>query len=154
MSNDIKIKVFTPFEGMSMFELDRASTFFEKYSNDDNTDYSSVSKIIQAAIKQIPSFGGFIMLAYEGLDIVGGVVVNKTGMYANLPTNVLVYFTLKDFTTYKEIAEDLLKRAIDHSQGEISVFWTPDNPMFNFLKDRGFVENTTELRLLSSQLNS
>lgn len=106
-----------------------------------------IEKSIDYALNESPSFGGFIITAKTDDKIVGGVVVNKTGMKDYIPENILVYISTHKNYRGKGIGKNLMQMAIDNTDGNIALHVEPDNPAKYLYKKLGFTSKYIEMRL-------
>jgi ribosomal protein S18 acetylase RimI-like enzyme len=108
----------------------------------------SILNAVDYALLAYPMAGGFILKATEDDDIVGAVVMNKTGMEGYIPENILVYIAVhKDFRG-KGIGKDLMKEAIRMSKGDIALHVEPDNPAKLLYEQMDFTNKYLEMRFI------
>lgn len=101
---------------------------------------------VNYALKEYSSFGGFILTTKINNELVGVVVINKTGMKDYIPENILVYIaTHKDFRR-KGIGKDLVKKTIELCEGDIALHVEPDNPAKFLYEKLGFKSKYLEMR--------
>jgi len=93
--------------------------------------------------------GGIIITAtdQERNQLVGAVVVNKTGMGGYIPENILVYIATDKEVRGRGIGKLLMQNAINDSQGDIALHCEPENPAFHLYKKLGFTSKYLEMRL-------
>ncbi len=89
---------------------------------------SDIEKAVNYALKEIPSFGGFILVSYIEGDISGVVVLSQTGMKDYIPENILVYIATHKNHRGKGIGKLLMQKTIDLAEGNIALHVEPDNP--------------------------
>ena len=101
---------------------------------------------VDYALKEYSSFGGFILTTKINNELVGVVVINKTGMKDYIPENILVYIaTHKDFRG-KGIGKDLIRKTIELCEGDIALHVEPDNPAKFLYEKYGFKSKYLEMR--------
>ena len=101
---------------------------------------------VNYALKEYSSFGGFILTNKINNELVGVVVINKTGMKDYIPENILVYIaTHKDFRG-KGIGKDLIRKTIELCEGDIALHVEPDNPAKFLYEKYGFKSKYLEMR--------
>lgn len=91
--------------------------------------------------------GGLIILALEGEEIVGAVVINYTGMEGYIPENILVYIAVHKAHRGKGIGKELMKNSIKLTKGAIALHVEPDNPAKGLYEHMGFTSKYLEMRL-------
>lgn len=107
---------------------------------------SDIEKAIKYALKETPSFGGFVLVSYLDDFIVGAVVVNQTGMVDYIPENILVYIAIHHAHRGKGIGKKLVQEAIEVSEGNIALHVEPDNPAIHLYEKLGFDNKYLEMR--------
>jgi ribosomal protein S18 acetylase RimI-like enzyme len=108
---------------------------------------SDIEKCIDYAQKEIPSFGGFILVAYTDNEISGVTVVNQTGMKGYIPENILVYIATHKEQRGQGIGKQLMREAIDLAKGNIALHVEPENPAKFLYEKFGFTNKYLEMRL-------
>jgi len=118
---------------------------FEHLENygDPKTD---IEKAIQYAVKETPSFGGFVLVSFQDDQITGAVVVNQTGMTGYIPENILVYIATHKEYRGKGIGKQLMAKSISIAKGDIALHVEPDNPAKFLYEKIGFVNKYLEMR--------
>ena len=108
---------------------------------------SDIEKAVNYALKEIPSFGGFIVVSYQENEISGVVVVNQTGMKDYIPESILVYITTHKNHRGKGIGKMLMQKTINIAEGSIALHVEPDNPARFLYEKVGFSSKYIEMRL-------
>ncbi|MCX8525543.1 GNAT family N-acetyltransferase [Chryseobacterium formosus] len=142
----------------------------QKYSDENRTNANQQQEIIQFLFEHLEQYGdpkadisdavsyslglenktgGLIITARdESTDqLVGAVVVNKTGMSGYIPENILVYIATDKNVRGKGIGKKLMQYAIDSSQGDIALHCEPENPAIHLYRKLGFSSKYLEMRL-------
>ena len=107
-----------------------------------------IEKAVKYALKETPSFGGFMIVAFLNGKIAGAAVVNQTGMKDYIPENILVYIATNSTLRGKGIGTKLLQKVIDTAEGNIALHIDPDNPARSLYERMGFEAKYIEMRLL------
>ncbi|MBN2835178.1 MAG: GNAT family N-acetyltransferase [Candidatus Delongbacteria bacterium] len=107
---------------------------------------SDIEKAVSYALKEIPSFGGFVLVSYANNEISGVVVVNETGMKDYIPENILVYIATHRNMRGKGIGKFLMQRSIELANGNIALHVEPDNPARYLYEKVGFTSKYIEMR--------
>ena len=87
------------------------------------------------------------MIGYEQNEIVGVVVINRTGMQGYIPENILVYIaTHKNYRSIG-LGKQLMQKAIEETDGNIALHVEHDNPALFLYEKMGFTNKYLEMRL-------
>lgn len=108
-----------------------------------------ILKAIDYALDDTVRPGGFVLTANDPVknEIIGAVVVNRTGMEGYIPENILVYIaTHKDYRG-QGIGKKLMGKAIEVADGSIALHVEPENPALHLYKKLGFTSKYLEMRL-------
>lgn len=108
---------------------------------------SAIRKALEYSAKDRPGHGGFVIRAKENGEIVGAVVVNKTGMEEYIPENILVYIATHSEHRGKGIGKALMKSCLDNSKGDIALHVEANNPAIKLYEKVGFTQPYLEMRL-------
>lgn len=142
----------------------------QKYSNENRININEKKEIIQFLFEHLEQYGdpeadisdavnyslglenkpgGLILTARDENtnQLVGAVVINKTGMGGYIPENILVYIATDKNIRGKGIGKKLMQEAIDTSQGDIALHCEPENPAIHLYKKLGFSSKYLEMRL-------
>ncbi len=81
----------------------------------------AILQAVEYAIKEIPSFGGFILTTEINEQIIAVIIVNKTGMGGYMPEYVVVLNAIAPNYKGKGITKSLIEKAITLGKGDISM---------------------------------
>ena len=95
--------------------------FLRQYSEATWMDTTAILKAVEYAIKETPSFGGFIVTAEEKGKIVAALIVNKTGMQGYMPEYITVLQAVLPTYNKDTIYNDLIAKAIALTKGDIAM---------------------------------
>jgi len=109
-----------------------------------------ILKAIDFSVKDSASFGGFTLMATDGDNVVGAVVVNQTGMQGYIPENILVYIAVHRDLRGQGLGKVLMTEAINLAKGDIALHVEPDNPARHLYQKLGFDNKYLEMRLKKS----
>lgn len=109
-----------------------------------------ILKAIDFSVKDSASFGGFTLMATDGENVVGAVVVNQTGMQGYIPENILVYIAVHRDLRGQGLGKVLMTEAINLANGDIALHVEPDNPARHLYQKLGFDNKYLEMRLKKS----
>lgn len=108
---------------------------------------ADIDKCMQYALKESDSFGGFILTAVKENQVVGAVIINRTGMKDYIPENILVYIATDAQQRGQGIGKKLMQQAIEAATGNIALHVEPDNPARKLYEKLGFTNKYLEMRL-------
>jgi len=111
-----------------------------------------IEKCIDYAMQEYTSFGGFVLAYYDNSQLLGVVIVNKTGMKGFIPENLLVYIATHNQHRGKGIGKKLMKEAIKLSEGNIALHVEPNNPAKGLYESLGFTNKYLEMRLIKNNI--
>lgn len=144
----LKFKIYNPHTKMSTLQKLNATNFLFKHLEQYGDKKPAIEKAVNYALKETPSFGGFVLEGYDKDDnIVGIVVLNRTGMSDYIPKNILVYIAVDSSQRGKGYGKDLINKAIELSEGEIALHVEKDNPARFLYEKVGFTNPYLEMRL-------
>lgn len=110
----------------------------------DPRDY--IKRALDYALSSYPSEGGSLIIEYEGDRIVGGVIMNKTGMSGYIPENVLVYIAVHSDMRGQGLGHKLMSKAKEVSTGDIALHVEEENPAVQLYEKEGFKKKYIEMR--------
>ncbi|WP_225312684.1 GNAT family N-acetyltransferase [Pseudotamlana haliotis] len=141
------IKTFDAFTRLSINDINRTANFIYANSGEFRDSKSAIRKSLLYAAKEIAGLGGFVFLMEHKTEIVGAVVVNKTGMNEYLSENILVYIAVKEEFADQGIASELIKHTKSYCRGAIAIHINKNNPMIKLFENEGFEARNIEMRL-------
>ncbi|WNH09819.1 GNAT family N-acetyltransferase [Thalassobellus suaedae] len=141
------IKTFDAFSRMSIIDINRITNFIYKHSGEFGDSKTAIRKSIMYAAKELPGLGGYVFVMEDGNEIIGAVVVNRTGMNEYLSENIMVYVVVKESYRKKGIAKEIIEHTIKYCKGEIAVHININNPVVKLFEKQGFKSRNIEMRL-------
>jgi GNAT superfamily N-acetyltransferase len=142
------ITTFDAFSRLSIIDISRISNFLYKNSGDFKDTKSAIRKSIMYAAKEVPGLGGYVFIMENKDEIVGAIVVNRTGMNEYLAENILVYIAVKEAYRGKGIAEELIAHTKNYCKGDIAIHVKKENPVIELFEKQGFKPRNIEMRLV------
>jgi|SRR5690606_29662936 len=106
-----------------------------------------IMKCLDYALDQNMHAGGFVVMARENGELVGALIMNKTGMSGYIPENILVYIAVDAEQRGKGIGGKLMDMAVKMANGAIALHVEPDNPAKKLYERIGFTNKYLEMRL-------
>lgn len=137
--------VYNSFTGMSPGEKVHLVDFICTHTP--NTNKEEVIQALDYALKEKPSFGGFILAIKKDHTFIASIVVNNTGMEGYKPSNIFVYVSIHDdYKNDEKVLKEIMCKALDMSNGDVALHIDPQNPIIKFYTKLGFTRRTLELR--------
>ena len=110
-------------------------------------DKEAIEKCLNYAFSLDHGKGGFALAAYDENDeLIGGLIMNKTGMSGYIPENILVYVAVHEKTRGKGYGGEICKKAIDMAEGNVKLHVEYDNPAKRLYERIGFNTKYAEMR--------
>ena len=129
---------------LNMDEKNRIVDFLYTHLDEFGDEKNAILKCLEYA--QNPAKGGFVLLAEENNEIVGAVIVNKTGMNEYIPENILVYIAVNKNQRGKGVGKGLMKMALEKAEGAVALHVEPNNPAKHLYEKLGFTNKYLEMR--------
>lgn len=147
----LKFKIYNPNTKMSTLDKLNTVEFLHKHLEQYGDQKPDIEKAVQYALQEISSFGGFILEGYNDDDnVIGTVVINRTGMTGYIPDNILVYIAVDNSERGKGYGKELINKVIDLTEGNIALHVEKDNPARFLYEKVGFTNPYLEMRLSKS----
>ncbi|MDM8161070.1 GNAT family N-acetyltransferase [Labilibaculum sp. K2S] len=143
----INYKTYTSIAKPDGIEREAVVSFLYKHLGEYGDAKEDIEKAIIYAVKDEPVAGGFVLVARNNEEIVGAVVVNRTGMEGYIPENILVYIAVHEFQRGKGLGKGLMNEAVKISKGDIALHVEPENPARFLYEKIGFSSKYVEMRL-------
>ena len=134
--------VYDAFTGISPFEKLGVIKFLESYSE---TPKEIIQQSVDYAVKDCPSFGGYILSVNLEKDPIAVAVINKTGIPGLPSKNILVQFCIERDWRNAEFFEFFFGKLLELTNQELSIQIERENPYFNLLTQVGFVPQSIEM---------
>jgi ribosomal protein S18 acetylase RimI-like enzyme len=106
----------------------------------------AIGKCLNYAFSKQEGKGGFVLTGYYNGELVGVVVMNRTGMEGYIPENILVYIAVDASLRGKGIGAKLVQEAISRSKGDVKLHVEYDNPAKRLYERLGFTTKYAEMR--------
>ncbi len=107
---------------------------------------AQINKAIDYSFSEDSGKGGFLATATYEKNIVGALVMNKTGMDEYIPENILVYVAVDASYRNKGFGKEIVSRAIAHAEGNVALHVEYDNPAKRLYERLGFSSKYAEMR--------
>lgn len=146
----LEIEVLKPSDTVGLIQLEQIRDFLYEHLDQYGDEREDIMKAINYALSKGITPGGFVVVGKDEGEIIGAVVVNKTGMEGYIPENILVYIAAHREKRGKGYGKALMQKAIDTAEGNIALHVEPDNPAKILYEKLGFTNKYLEMRLNKS----
>jgi len=133
--------------GISSIEIEKLTNFLYHNLDQYGDTKSAIRKAIEYAAKERSGLGGYLFTIETNDEILGAVVVNKTGMEEYIPENILVYIAVNKDHRGEGIGKKLMEYTIENCKGDIALHVEADNPAKHLYIKYGFENPYLEMRL-------
>ena len=148
----VKHTLYNAYTKVPLYEKASLINFVQKNSENKEVSAQMVKEAVDYAVKEIPSFGGFILTAQDEGKTVGAIVVNKTGLNGGNPKHRVIYLAIHDNYRQNGIGSELIKKAVYFAKGDISLRVEYGSEAIELYKSLGFEPKYVEMRLSSKEL--
>lgn len=121
--------------------------FLDDHLDEYGDNILDIYKCLDYALSKYPHQGGFVILAKEQNELLGTVVMCKTGMDGFIPENLLVYLAVHRDYRREGIGKTLMDKALTFAKGDVALHVNADNPAIRLYESLGFQAKYTEMRL-------
>lgn len=121
--------------------------FLFKHLEQYGDEKPDIQKCIDYALERKGKPGGIIFTAKDNEEMIGVVIINRTGMKGYIPENILVYIATHKEYRGQGIGKKLMQMAIKQTDGNIALHVEPDNPARKLYEKLGFTNKYLEMRL-------
>jgi [ribosomal protein S18]-alanine N-acetyltransferase len=129
------------------FSRDEIADFLYNHLDQYGDEREAILKCISYAYADKPGQNGFILVAHEGDEILGVVIINDTNMGGYIPEHILVYIAVHEKTRGRGVGKALMQHIIEETEGDIALHVEPDNPAKYLYEKFGFTNKYLEMRL-------
>jgi len=150
----LETKIYNPENPMNHEEKEATVSFLFDHLEQYGDKKEDITKALNFSLKAndadpalIP-LGGFVMNGYIDNELVGTVVVNKTGMSGYIPENILVYIATHRDYRGKGIGRQLMEKAFETAAGNVALHVEPDNPARFLYEKVGMTSKYLEMRYI------
>ncbi|WP_299013732.1 GNAT family N-acetyltransferase [uncultured Polaribacter sp.] len=141
------IEIFDAFNRMSFLNINRITNFLHEHLEDCKDPKKAILNSLNYAAKEITSLGGYTFVMKKGDEIIGAVVINKTGMSEYQSENLMTYLAIHKNYRKKGYATKLIKKSINYCNGNITLNIKKENKAIKLFEKNGFESNKIEMTL-------
>lgn len=144
---------------MRLIKINSDSEFKHGFSREEFIDFlyvhldrfgdeiEAINKCLDFAFGRNNGLGGFALACVDDANqLVGALIMNKTGMSGYIPENILVYVAVHEGARGKGIGKYIIENAIDMVQGDVKLHVEYDNPAKRLYERIGFATKYAEMR--------
>ena len=106
-----------------------------------------IKKSIDYAFSTTEGKGGFLLAGFYDGKLVGGLVMNKTGMSGYIPANILVYVAVDASLRGKGIGAQIINKSFELADRDVKLHVEYDNPAKRLYERLGMTTKYAEMRL-------
>ncbi len=147
----LNFKIFNSSNSITDKERSEIIDFLHTHLDQFGDTKEAIGKCIAYAMSESPGPGGFVLQGKQDDEIVGVVVINKTGMEGYIPENILVYIAVDKKFRGKGYGKKLMNKAIDLAEGDVKLHVEHDNPARFLYEKLGFTNKYMEMRLIKGK---
>jgi [ribosomal protein S18]-alanine N-acetyltransferase len=141
---DIKvIRKESEFSGVSRDEFGK---FMFKHLDRFGDPEADIQRCIDYAFSDNKGEGGFVLAAFYEGNLVGGLIMNETGMGGYIPENILVYVAVDAQYRGKGFGGSIVKKSFEIAEGDVKLHVEYDNPAKRLYERLGFENKYAEMR--------
>ena len=139
--------------------IDKPADFPDSLSRADFVDFlfvhldqfgdskQAINNSIDYAFSEAEGNGGFLLAAYDGDELVGAAVINRTGMKEFIPANILVYVAVDGSKRGKGYGGSIVSYIQEQcTDGGLALHVEYDNPAKRLYERLGFTSKYAEMR--------
>lgn len=148
----LQFKIFNSNQEITDEEKSQVIDFLHTHLDQYGDTKEDIGKCLDFALRinnpstTMTPLGGMILIGKEDHEIVGAVVMNRTGMNGYIPDNILVYIAVHKDARGKGYGKQLMKKAVELTNGAIALHVEPDNPARFLYEKLGFNSKYIEMR--------
>lgn len=148
IDTDIEYLILDSYTGQHLqYTNQRIARFLFENLDQYGDEEAHILKCLEYVFGKQEGKGGRIVLAIDGGEIIGAVVLNETGMGGYIPENILVYIAIHKEQRGKGLGGKLMDKAIQLTTGAIALHVEHDNPAKKLYERKGFTNKYLEMRL-------
>ncbi len=111
--------------------------FICNYQEDTSLDKSTITHLVDSALKEVSSFGGFVVTEEEKEEILGVMIVNNTGMEGYMPNNLIVLGAFLPSSGKEGSKKRILQKIMHLTRGEAALLVNASNQIENSMRNLG-----------------
>lgn len=145
-TQDVQIDVLTGINPPTLIIEKEVVDFLHQHLEQYGDPPHHIAKAIEYASSSHAGKGGYVITARKNNQILGAVVINKTGMSGYIPENILVYIAVDKSARGMGLGKRLMETAFANVSGDIALHVEPENPARRLYERLGFTNKYLEMR--------
>lgn len=141
--------VYDAFTGIGVSKKKALIGFLRQYSDASWMQPLAIQKAVDYAVKETPSFGGFIVTAEKDQQILAALIINKTGMQGYMAEHLVVLHAVASTHKNSSIINELMRKAYSLTRGDITMIVNSYNTKNMELKNINIAAKQMNVSLLS-----
>ncbi len=135
-------------DNATIITKNQIAQFLDDHLDEYGDNILDIYKCLDYSLSKYPHQGGFVILAKELDELLGAVVMCRTGMDGFIPENLLVYLAVHRDYRQEGIGKKLMDKALTFAKGDVALHVEAGNPAIKLYESVGFQAKYTEMRLL------
>jgi len=129
---------------------DKFIDFLHEHLQEFRDKKEDIDKAIEYSFSKDNGKGGFLLIALQNDEIVGGTVINNSGMSGYIPDHFLVFIATHKKHRGEGIGGSIIEKTLEECTGDIALHVEYDNPAVDFYKKYGFTSKYAEMRYINT----
>lgn len=127
--------------------LEEVVQFFHHKMRPYHDTVEDVRRGLEYAFSDAEGKGGFVILALDGENLVGGITILHTGMGGYVPEDLLLFVAVEPDRRNQGIGQRLIRAALARTNRAMKLHVEHDNPARRLYERVGFASKYLEMRL-------
>lgn len=145
----LHIKKITKENEFQSTDKDQFIDFLFKHLGQYGDPREDIEKCLNYAFSDEKSEGGFALAAFFEDKLVGGLIMNKTGMGNYIPDWILVYVAVDAGYRGKGFGRQIVEESFKHCDGDVKLHVEYENPAKRLYERIGFTNKYAEMRYVN-----
>lgn len=142
----LDIKIIDSETGLDKRDREHFVNFMFESLGEYGDPKKDINNCLDYAFSNEKSAGGFVIAAYEDKTLVGGVIMNRTGMSGYIPDWILVYVAVDPSCRGRGYGKEIIEFALKRCDGDVKLHVEYDNPAKRLYERLGFISKYAEMR--------
>lgn len=137
---------YDPFTGMTILEKSKLVKFLEENAENGHFSKQEITEVVECAVKERASFGGFVLTLQDDGELLGVAVINRTGMENVDIQNRLSLLAIAPPHRQNGVAKKLISHAIERAGSGLALQLEPSHGEVAFFEKLGFEKKYVVMR--------